>query len=97
MFIGDGRVVDEKESDERVYHAKLGHLRIPGAGQISIPDMVSTSPDPLCNNTDTRSSKPNQASSTPDSSYPFVRFTLFASSSPISLFLVLNLTIIGEH
>jgi len=59
--------------------------------------MAGTSPDLACNYTDTRSSQSNQASRTPDWSYPLVFSTLFSSSSPISLFLVRNSTIIAEH
>jgi len=59
--------------------------------------MAGMSPDPACNYTDTRSSQPNQASHTLDLSYPLVSSTSFSSSSPISLFLVHNSTIIAEH
>jgi hypothetical protein len=65
--------------------------------QFTIPDMACTSPDPACNYTDTRSSQPNQASHTVDLSYPLVSSKSFSSSSPISLFLVHNSTIIAEH
>jgi hypothetical protein len=58
--------------------------------------MAGTSPDPVCNYTDTRPSQQNQASCTPDLSYPLV-ITSFSSSSPISLFVVHNPTIIVEH
>jgi len=53
--------------------------------------------DPECNNTNTRSSQPNQASRTPDFSYPLVSSTSFLSPSPISLFLIHISTIIAEH
>jgi len=59
--------------------------------------MASTSPDPARTNTETRSSQLNQASRTPDFSYPLVSSISFSSSSPISLFLVHNSTIITEH
>jgi len=67
------------------------------ASQLTIPDMAGTSPDPARTNTDTRSSQPNQASHTPYFSYPLVSSISFSSSSPISLFLVHNSTIIAEH
>jgi hypothetical protein len=65
--------------------------------KITIPDTACTSPYPGFNYTNMRSSQPNQASPTPDFSYPLVSSTLLSSSSPISLFLVLNSTIIAEH
>jgi len=79
------------------HHEKLGLQRISCASQFTIPDTAGTSPDPACNPPDTRSSQPNQASRTPDFSYPLVSSTSFSSSSPISLFLVHNSTIIAEH
>jgi len=79
------------------HHEKLGLMRISCAGQFTIPHTACASFDPVCNNTDTRSSQPNQASHTPDYSYPLVSSTSFSSSSPISLFLVHNSTIIAEH
>jgi len=78
-------------------HEKLGLKRISCASQYTIPDMAGTRPDPAGNNTDTRSSQPNQACCTPDFSYPLVSSTSFSSSSPISLILVHNSTIIAEH
>jgi len=48
------------------HHEKLGLKRISGASQLTISDMAGTSPNPAGNNTDTKSSKPNQASHTPD-------------------------------
>jgi hypothetical protein len=79
------------------HHEKLGLRRILCASQLTIPDPAGTRPNPACNNTDSRSSQPNQASRTPDYSYPVVSSTSFSSSSPISLFLVHNSTIIAEH
>ena len=76
---------------------KLGLKRISCESESTIADTAGTSPDPACNNTDTRSSQPNQASHTPDFSYPLVSSTLFSSSSPISLCLVHNSTIVAEH
>ena len=99
MFLGDGRMDDKKERDERVRGKSSGRLGlkiISCASQFTIPDTAGTSPDPACNYTDTRSSQPNPASRTPDYSYPLISSTSF-SSSPISLFLVHNSTIIAEH
>jgi len=91
VFLGDGR------GDRTNHHEKLGLKRISCASQFTTPDMAGTSPDPACNNTDTRSSQPNQASCTPDLSYPLVSSTSFSSSSPISLFVIHISTIIAEH
>jgi len=79
------------------HHEKRGLWRISCASQFTIPDTAGESPDPACNYTDTRSSQPNQARCTPGFSYPLVSSTSFSSSSPISLFLVHNSTIIAEH
>jgi len=59
--------------------------------------MAGMSPYPACQYTNTRYSKPNQASCTPDFSYPLVSSISFTSSSPISLFLIHHSTIIAEH
>jgi len=59
VFLGDGRVEDEKERDERVHHDKLGLQRIPCVSQFTIPDTAGTSSDPVCNTTNTSSSQPN--------------------------------------
>jgi hypothetical protein len=89
VFLGDSRVEDEKERDERKemgnHHEKMGLKRISCASQCTMLDMAGTSPDPAGNFTNTRSSKPNQASCTPDFSYPLVSSILFPSPSPISL------------
>jgi len=87
----------EMRGDGGNHHEKLGLRRISCASQFTIPDTAGTSPDPACDFTDTRSSQPNQASRTPDFSYPLVFSTSFSSSSPISIFLVHNSTIIAEH
>ena len=91
MFLGDGRA-HGTNLDE-----KLVLKRISCASQYTIPDTAGMSSDPACNNTDTRSSQPIQASRTPYISYPLLSFTSFSSSSPISLFLIHNSTIIAEH
>jgi len=78
------------------HHEKLGLESILCASQSTIPDMAGRSPDPVYDNTDTRSSQPNEASCTSDFSYPLVSSTLFPSSSLISIILVHNSTIIAE-
>jgi len=78
------------------HHEKLGLKRILCVSQFTISNMAGTTPDLACNYTDTWSSQPNQASRTPDFSYPLIFSTLFSSSSPISLFLIHNSTIIAE-
>jgi len=79
------------------HHEKQGLGIISCASQFTIPDTAGTSPDPGCNYTDTRLSQPNPGSCTPDYSYPLVSSPSFSSSSPISLFLVHNSTIIAEY
>jgi len=91
VFLGDGR------GDGTHHHEKQRLKRISCASQFTIPDMAGTSPDPVCNKTDTSSSQPNQACRTPDCSYPLVSSTSFSSSSPISPFLIHISTIIAEH
>jgi len=56
----------EIRGDGGNHHENLGLERISCASQFTIPDTAGTSPDLAGNNTDTRSSKPNQASHTPD-------------------------------
>jgi len=56
----------EIRGDGGNHHENLGLQRISCAGQFTIPDMARTSSDPAGTNTDTRSSKSNQASRTPD-------------------------------
>ena len=67
------------------------------ASQFTIPDTAGTSHNPACNYTTTRSSQPNPASRTPTFSFQLLSSTSFSSSSPISLVLVHNSTIIAEH
>jgi len=76
---------------------KLVLKKISCASQFTILNTAGTNPNQVCNYTDTRSSKPNQASCTPDLSYLLVSSTLFSVSSPFSLFLLHNSTIIAEH
>jgi len=79
------------------HHEKLGLRRISCASQFTIPDTAGMSPDPQCNYSDTRSSQPDQAIRTPNFSYSLISSTSFSSSSPISLFLLHNFTIIAKH
>jgi hypothetical protein len=67
--------------------------------QVNLPSLIRQGKNPnlVCNYTDMRSSQPNKASCTPHFSYLLVSSTSFSSSSPISLFLVHNSTIITEH
>jgi hypothetical protein len=58
--------------DRGNHHEKLGRKRISCASQLTIPDMPCTTPNPAGKNTNMKSSKPNQASRTPDFSYPLV-------------------------
>jgi len=97
VFWGDGRVEHKQVRDRGKSSWETGTWRVSCASQLTIPNMAGTSPDPARTNADTRSSEPNQASRTPDFSYPLVSSILFSSSSPISLFLIHNSTIIAEH
>jgi len=56
----------EIRGDRGNHHEKLELEGISCASQLTIPDTVHTSPDPVGNITDTGSSKSNQASRTPD-------------------------------
>ena len=101
MFLGDGRVDNEKEreirGDRGNHREEQGLLGISCASHFTSPDTAGTSLDPARNNTYSRSSKPNQASHTLDFSYPLVSTTSFSSSLLISLFLIHNSVIIAEH
>jgi len=80
------------------HHAKLGRRRKSGLSQFTIPNTAGMSPDPAGNITDTmRSAGSNQGSCTPDISYQLISSISFSCSSPISLFLIHNSTIIAEH
>jgi len=87
----------EISGDGGIYHDKLGLRRISCVSQLTIHDTAGMSPDPVCNYTDTWSSQSNQASHTPDVSNPLVSPEALSSSSPITLFLIHNSTIIAEH
>jgi len=85
VFLGDGRGEDKKERDEKRWGKsswKTGTYKILCASQFTIPDTAGTSPYPVCNYTDMRSSQPNQATRNPDFSYSLVSSTSFSSSSP---------------
>jgi len=56
----------EIRGDRGNHHEKMGLEKISCASQLTIPDTAGTIPDPAGNITDTGSSKPNQASCTPD-------------------------------
>jgi hypothetical protein len=56
----------EIRGDGGNHHEKLELEKISCASQLTIPDTAGTIPDPAGNITDTGSSKPNQASRTPD-------------------------------
>jgi len=64
---------------------RLGLKRVSWASKFSIPNMAGTSHDLVGNNTDMRSSIPNQASCTPDFTSPLISSLSFLSSSPISV------------
>jgi len=87
----------EMRGDSANHHEKLGIMRHSCVRQCTIPDTAGTRSDPAGNYTNTRFSQPNQASHTPDFSYPLVSSTLFSSSSPISFFVIHNSTIISEQ
>jgi hypothetical protein len=76
--------------DGGYHHEKLGLKRIPCASQFTLPDTAAGTPHPAGKINDTRTSVLNQASSTPDFSYPLVSSVLFPSSSYISLSLPLS-------
>jgi len=75
------------------HHDKLGIKRILCASQLTIPDTAGTTPDSAGKNTDMRSSKRNQASCTPDFSYPLVSSIFILIFIPHLSFA----TIIADH
>jgi len=72
----------EMRRDGGNHHEKLGLERISCVSHFNIPNTAGTSPDPACNISNMQPCRPNQASGTPDFSYPLVPSTLFSSSSP---------------
>jgi len=87
----------EMRRDGTNHHEKLGLEGILCASHFNILDTAGTSQDTACNYINTRSSQPNQASRSPDFPDPLVSSTSFSSSSPISLILFHNSTIIAEQ
>ena len=79
------------------HYAKLGLQGISCRSQLTISDSTGTSLNPPGNYPNSRSSKPSQSIHTPDFSYPLVSSISFSSSSPISLFLIHNTTIIVQQ
>jgi len=78
--------------DRGNHYEKLGLKRISCASQFTIPEMAGTTPDPAGKCSNTRSSKPNQASPTPGFSYPLISSVSFPSSSHLSFS-----TVLAEH
>ena len=87
----------EMGGDEGNQHEKRRLQRISCTSQFTIPNMAGMSPYPACSHTDTRTPQPNQASHTPDFSYPLQSPMSFSSSSPIALFHIYNSSIIAEQ
>jgi len=85
----------EIKGDGGNHHEELGLKRISCVSKWTIPDQAGMSPVPAGYYTDTRSSKPNQGSSTPDFSQLLISSISFSSSSPISLIVVHISTIIA--
>jgi len=69
----------EIRGDGGNHHEKLGLKRIFCASDFTIPNTASKSPDPVGNNTDTSSSKPNQATATAEFSGPLISSISFSS------------------
>ena len=93
MFLGDGRERERREEMGGNRDEKLVLKRIPCASQFTIPDKAGSTPNPVGKNTDMRSSKPYQASHTPDFLYPLVS-SIFV---PIFIPHLSFSTIITEH
>jgi len=99
MFLGDCRVEDEKVRNERTWGKSSSEI---GTGENFVCEPIyhprwGTSANPASDHTVTRSSQPNNASSTADFSDLLKSSTLFSSSSPNSPFHVHNFTVITEH
>jgi hypothetical protein len=65
--------------------------------QLTIPNTAGISPDSVYNHIETTCSHPNLAGRTCDFPYQLVSPTSFSSSSPISLCLIHNSSIIAEN
>jgi len=86
VFFDHGRVQDKKERDERtwgktVWQTGTSENRVWESS--TIPNMAGTSCNLACDNIESRTSKPSQASRTPDSSYPLTSALSFPSSCTI--------------
>jgi hypothetical protein len=79
------------------HHEEPGRRVIWCASQFTIPNTAGMSLNPACRYTDMRPSPCNPASRTPDYPYPLESSPSFSSSSPISVFLIHNSTVIAEH
>jgi uncharacterized protein (UPF0248 family) len=86
-----------KRGDGRNHPEKQELRRISCASQFTIPDTAGLKPDPACDSTHRRSSQHSRPSHTADFLYPLVFSILVSSCSPISLFLILNSTVIAEY
>jgi hypothetical protein len=78
-------------------HEKPGHKCTSCWNQFTFPEIAGTSPYPVGNNTNTRSSNLHQASRTPGFPYSLISSISFSSSSPIYFALVHHSTIIVEN
>jgi hypothetical protein len=87
----------EMRADGQNDQEKLGLKIVSCPSQFTIPHMAGMSPNLAGNSTNSRCSRSNQASVTPDFSYPHISSISLSSSSPISLYLVHNSTIIAEY
>jgi len=86
----------EMRGDGGHHHDKLQLKRISCVSQFTIPVKAGTSPNLVSSHTDTRSSESTKVSRTTDILYPLVSSSSFSCSSPISLLLLHNSTIIAE-
>jgi len=75
----------EMRRDRVNQHGKLGLDSIPITGQFTIPDTAGMTPTTAWQHTDMRYSKPGLVSPTPGFQHPLTSYTLFPSSSKISL------------
>jgi len=87
----------EMSGDEGNYNEKVGLQRVSCASQFPIINTAGTIPDLVGNNNHMTPSNPNRVSHTPDISYLLVFPMSLSSSSPISLFVIHNSTIITEY
>jgi hypothetical protein len=83
--------------DRGNHHGKIEHQKIASVRPFITSDLAGTSTCPACNNPYILCSQLNQASRTPDFSYPLVSATSFSSLFSISLFVIHNSTNIAEY